>query len=141
MIKLSYNFKFKKRQVYEGGTRIITPIIDKVKTVKIKEAAGVITKTHKKIDKTHKKIDEAFNIIALNNTIIQSFLHDHSIAIVKYGQTLQLVQSDFLVASKILMLYRIVNYLINFRNPVSANVATYTTILSIIIFASEQFMK
>jgi hypothetical protein len=139
MIKPFQNYKTKYRTVYEGGTRHIMPLIEKAK--KIKEAGTVIIKTHRKIDKTHKKIDEALNIIAFNNTVLQTILHDHSLAIIKYGQTLQLVQGDFLVASKVLVLYKIVKYLIDFRSPTSANVATYTLLLFFFIFASEQFTK
>jgi hypothetical protein len=90
----------------------------------------------RQVHKTHNHIDEALNIIAINNTLLQSMLHDQNV--IKYHQALQGVQDNFLIVTKVVMLSRIVKYITEYRNPVSVNVAIYTLISFIIIFASEQ---
>lgn len=90
------------------------------------------------INKTHNKIDESLNIISVNSTMLTNFIHDHRI--ISYSNTLQVVQNDFVIATKILLVYRIVKYFIDFKSPASANVAIYTVLSCLFIFASENFI-
>ena len=80
------------------------------------------------------KIDDAINVISFNGTIIQT-LNEH--AADKYLHGVQLVQTNFSFASKIMLLSRIVAGLFSNDDQAKANVAIYSSLLVLVIFLSD----
>lgn len=93
----------------------------------------------KELQKYHSKVDEALNVMSLNSTMLQAITNDTHIQ--KYQMTIHYVQNDFLIASKILLLSRILDWLLTLKYPTKVTAAVYGTTLLYIIFASEIFSR
>lgn len=93
-----------------------------------------------KVRKYHGKIDEALNVMAINGSVLQAIANSH-IQVDKYEHAISLVQTDFLVASKILLLSKMLESILIFKHPTKDTVAIYSSTLLCIIFASDMFLK
>lgn len=91
------------------------------------------------VQKVHHKVDEAFNILALYGNVVDRVVHDQQV--MKYECALHLLQNDFLIASKIMLLSKIVRYVFQFTFQPKDIAANYTLILFFIIFVSENFLS
>jgi hypothetical protein len=86
------------------------------------------------VKRVHGRINEALDIISMNNTVLLDMAH---ISYIKdYNNVTTLYQNDFLIASKILLICRIVKYISNMRSTESINVAVYTMLSAVFIFAN-----
>jgi hypothetical protein len=91
-----------------------------------------------KFKKRYKNLDEAMDIITLNSSVMKVLLENHDG--VKYSKALHIVENDFLIASKILLLCRLAKYIYDFKSQTTTNVATHILTLLLVIFATEQFV-
>lgn len=129
-----YNI-FKSRNFNDTGIgtkrlpyRLLKPI------VKFKTAS-------KEVRKYHGKIDEALNVMSINGSVLQTLLVNGHLHVEKYEHVISLVQNNFLVASKIILLSKIFENILTSKYPTKDTVAIYSSTILYIIFASETIFK
>lgn len=84
----------------------------------------------------HERIDDALGVISLNGTILQSVVTDaHNVD--KYQHGIQMLQNDFLFASKFMLVSRVIGSLKATDTQKSLNVAIYISLLFLVIFVSD----
>lgn len=81
------------------------------------------------------KIDDALNLISLNGTIVQAINAHADIDKLQHG--VQIVQTDFLLASKLMLFFRVVQSVFAQESQKKVNAAIYIGLLFIVIFVSD----
>ena len=81
------------------------------------------------------KIDDALNMISLNGTIVQAINAHADIDKLQHG--VQIIQTDFLLASKLMLFFRVVQSVFATETQKKVNAAIYIGLLFIVIFASD----
>lgn len=79
----------------------------------------------------YNKVDHAINVIAVNETILQTFVHDKNLQEVSHATAM--LQNDFSVATKVWVLSGVARVLFGKGTLSPANVATYIGIFMLII--------
>ena len=98
--------------------------------VKFKQIASGVTCAHE-------KIDDALGVISLNGTILQSVITEgHNMD--KFQHGIQLLQNDFLFASKFMLISRVIGSFKATGTQKHINVAIYISLLFIVIFVSDR---
>lgn len=82
------------------------------------------------------KVDDAINMISLNGTIIET-VNAHAIDKLQHG--VQVIQTDFLFASKLMLLSRFIGALFANESQKKVNAAIYMSLILIVIFVSDKF--
>ena len=93
------------------------------------------------VHKFHNKVDEAFNILSLSDSVVNSLIHCVQLHEDKYETTLHHFQTNFSIASKVILLSKIIRYILISKNLVKDTVANYTLYLFLIIFVTEYFLS
>jgi glyoxylate carboligase len=88
-----------------------------------------------KIQRIYENVDDAFNVLNLSTTCIQNIIHTQQ---VQFEHMLHIYQNNFWIASKFILLSRIIAMLYRISNNERDVVANYIIILFTIILVSSK---
>lgn len=87
-----------------------------------------------KVGTVQTKIDDAISVISINNSLVQTMTSHQAD---KYQHGIQLIQNDFLLASKFMLLSRVLGSVFAPGDQKKVNVAIYICLLALVFFVSD----